>query len=34
VREVLSERGLVTFDRRTNVLIVRDVPGSPALNRF
>lgn len=31
IKEVLSERGKVTYDSRTNVLIVRDVPGSPAL---
>lgn len=31
IKDVLSERGKVTYDERTNVLIVRDVPGSPAL---
>lgn len=31
VKDVLSERGKVTYDARTNVLIVRDIPGSPAL---
>lgn len=32
IKAVLSERGKVTFDERTNVLIVRDVPGSAALD--
>ena len=32
VRALLSERGSVTFDPRTNVLIIRDVAGSPALS--
>lgn len=31
IKDVLSERGKVTYDERTNVLIVRDVAGSPAL---
>lgn len=32
VKDVLSERGSVTYDERTNVLIVRDIPDSPALD--
>jgi type IV pilus assembly protein PilQ len=32
VKALLSERGSVTFDERTNVLIVRDVAGSPAFD--
>lgn len=32
IRDVLSERGKVTYDERTNVLIVRDIAGSPALS--
>lgn len=31
IKELLSERGKVSYDERTNVLIVRDVAGSPAL---
>lgn len=31
VEALLSERGKVTVDERTNVLIIRDVVGSPAL---
>lgn len=32
VKEVLTERGKVTYDKRTNVLIIRDVAGSAALD--
>jgi type IV pilus assembly protein PilQ len=32
VKSLLSERGKATFDRRTNVLIVRDVKGSEAFD--
>jgi type IV pilus assembly protein PilQ len=32
IKALLSERGTVTHDERTNVIIVRDVVGSPALS--
>lgn len=32
VKALLSERGSVSFDARTNVLIIRDVAGSPAFH--